>query len=124
MIYEKFPEKAAEIGGIDIIGVVSEKNTAAVAFAGASVLKKYFDGTKKVQLTLQISAMAEVDGQKELTEKMCGILQRLTEGKWDIEGVTQAKCKISSFPVPAVKNERYWIYKAGISIEFYTKEDI
>lgn len=47
MIYDKFPEKARELADIDIIGVVSENDRTAVMLAGAKVLKKYFDGTKK-----------------------------------------------------------------------------
>lgn len=118
MIYDKFPEKACEIGGIDIVGVVSAASTTAVVFSGASVLKKYFDGSKKVQLSLQISGMSETDEQKPLIDKMCGILQRLVSGKWEIEGAEQVRCSIANYPIPAVKNERYWIYKAGINIDF------
>lgn len=124
MIYDKFLEKAVEIGGIDIIGVVSEANTTAVVFSGASVLKNYFGGSKKVQLSLQISGMSGIDEQKPLIDKMCGIFQRLVNGKWEIEGAQQVKCRIANYPIPVVKNERYWIYKAGINIDFYTKEDI
>lgn len=124
MIYDKFPEKAVEIGGIDIIGVVSEANTTAVVFSGASVLKNYSYGMKKMQLSLQISGMSGTEEQKPLIDKMCGILQRLVSGKWEIEGAEQIKCRIANYPIPVVKNERYWIYKAGINIEFYTKEEI
>ena len=124
MIYDKFPEKAVKIGGIDIIGVVSEANTTAVVFSGANVLKKYPYGMKKMQLSLQISGMSGTDEQKPLIDKMCGILQRLVSGKWEIAGVQQVKCRIANYPIPVVKNERYWIYKAGINIEFYTKEEI
>lgn len=124
MIYEKFPEKATEIGGIDVIGVVSENGETAVIFSGAKTLKKYFDGRKKISLTMQISGMAEINSQKELVGKMCEILRRLTAGKWDIDGVLQPKCRVTDHPIPVVKNERYWIYKAGIEITFYTEEEI
>lgn len=124
MIYDKFPEKARELGDIDIVGIVSENDRTAVMVAGAKVLKKYFDGTKKVQLTLQITAMGGIDKQKDLIGRLSGILNSLVYGEWDIEGITQPRCRITNFPTPTVKNAHYWIYTAGVNIDFYTKEVI
>ena len=80
MIYDKFPDQARELGDIDIVGVVSENDRTAVMIAGAKVLKKYFDGTKKVQLTLQITAMGDIDKQKALIGRLSGILNSLVYG--------------------------------------------
>lgn len=124
MLYDKFPEKAMEIGGIDIAGVVSEMSRTAVMFSGCKVLKKYFDGTKQMSLTLTITGMAGKDDQKELTLKLCGIMERLVNAKWEIEGAQNIKCRAANFPVPTVKNERYWIYSCSVNITFYTKEVI
>lgn len=124
MLYDKFPEKAAELAGIDIIGVVSEANSTAVMFAGAKKLQKYHDGTKQMSLTLTITGMAGIDSQKELTLKLCGIMDKLVSGKWEIEGAQNIKCRAANFPVPTVKNERYWIYSCSVNITFYTKEVI
>lgn len=124
MIYDKFAERAKELGGIDIIGVVSENDRTAVMLAGAKVLKRYFDGTKKIQLTLQITAMGDIDRQKELVGTLSGILNSLVYGSWDIEGITQPRCRIAAFPAPTLKNAHCWIYSASVNIDFYTKEVI
>ena len=124
MIYDKFPEKARELGDIDIVGVVSENDRTAVMLAGAKVLKKYFDGTKKIQLTLQITAMGDADKQHDIINRLSSILTLLVNGRWDIDGITQPICRITNFPTPTVKNAHYWIYTAGVNIDFYTKEVI
>lgn len=124
MIYDKFPEKARELADIDIIGVVSENDRTAVMVAGAKVLKKYFDGTKKIQLTLQITAMGDIDKQHDIINRLSSILTLLVNGRWDIEGITQPRCRITNFPTPTVKNAHCWIYAASVNIDFYTKEVI
>lgn len=124
MIYDKFPERARELAGIDITGVVSENDRTAVMLAGAKVLKKYFDGTKKIQLTLQITAMGDADRQHELINRLGSILTLLVNGRWDIDGITQPRCRITNFPTPTVRNTRCWIYAASVNIDFYTKEVI
>lgn len=124
MIYDKFPEKARELADIDIIGVVSENDRTAVMVAGAKVLKKYFDGTKKIQLTLQITAMGDIDKQHDIINRLSSILTLLVNGRWDIDGITQPRCRITNFPTPTVKNAHCWIYAASVNIDFYTKEVI
>lgn len=124
MIYDKFPEKARELGDIDIVGVVSENDRTAVMLAGAKVLKKYFDGTKKIQITLQITAMGDIDKQHDIINRLSSILTLLVNGRWDIDGITQPRCRITNFPTPTVKNAHCWIYAASVNIDFYTKEVI
>lgn len=123
MIYDKFPEKALEIGGIDIIGVVSEKAQTAVIYSGCKVLKKYFNGGKNMSLTLQITGLAGLKEQEELTLKLCDIMDRLIKGKWEISGAENIRCRAGNFPVPTVKNEHFWIYSCSVNITFYTEED-
>lgn len=124
MIYDKFSEKARELGDIDIVGVVSENDRTAVMLAGAKVLKKYFDGTKKIQITLQITAMGDIDKQHDIINRLSSILTLLVNGRWDIDGITQPRCRITNFPTPTVKNAHCWIYAASVNIDFYTKEVI
>lgn len=124
MIYDKFPERARSIGGIDKIGVVSAENETAVIFAGGKTLKKYLDGTKQAAVKLQITAMDKSSDHKELVKRMCSILSSLTKGNWIFEGIMQPKCKITSPPLPTAHNQAGWIYAATIEITFYTKEDI
>ncbi|MDE6591517.1 MAG: hypothetical protein K2K57_00435 [Oscillospiraceae bacterium] len=123
MIYDKFPQKAMEIGGIDIVGVVSKKQQTAVIYSGYKALKKYYGGGRDMSIVLQITGLAGLDEQKELTLKLCGIMDRLVKAKWEIPGAQNIRCRPGNFPVPTVKNEHFWIYSCSVNITFYTKEE-
>ena len=65
-IYTDIAETLRKLGGIDRIGVVTAPGETAIIYAGDKVLKKYFDGTKKKSVIFSVSAMGEVERQKEL----------------------------------------------------------
>ena len=120
-IYTDIAEELRRLGGIDRIGVVTAPGETAIIYAGNKVLKKYFDGTKKKSVLFSVSAMGEVERQKELVEKLCGIGDVLTGSEPVIRGISQPNVKISSLPVPTMKNEHYYIYTSSVEITFYMK---
>lgn len=122
-IYTDIAEELRKIGGIDRIGVVTAPGETAIIYAGDKVLKKYFDGTKKKSVIFSVSAMGEVERQKEIVEKLCGIGEALAGSEPVISGVSQPKVKINSLPIPTMKNEHYYIYTSSIEITFYMKEE-
>lgn len=122
-IYTEIAEELRRAGGIDRIGVVTAPGETAIIYAGNKVLKKYFDGTKKQAVIFSVSAMGEVERQKELVEKLCGIGEALAGAEPVISGISQPKVKINSLPVPTMKNEHYYIYTSSVEITFYMKEE-
>lgn len=120
-IYTDIAEELRRLGGIDRIGVVTAPGETAIIYAGNKVLKKYFDGTKKQAVIFSVSAMGEVERQKELVEKLCGIGDVLAGSEPDIQGISQPTVKINSLPVPTMKNEHYYIYTSSVEITFYMK---
>lgn len=119
-IYTDIAEELRKIGGIDRIGVVTAPGETAIIYAGNKVLKKYLNGDSKQSLIFSVSAMGEVEKQKELVEKLCGIGERLTASKPAVTGVSQPKVKINSLPVPTMKNEHYYIYTSSVEVIFYS----
>ena len=101
--------------------MVTAPGETAIIYAGDKVLKKYFDGTKKKSVIFSVSAMGEVERQKELVEKLCGIGDVLAGSEPVIQGISQPTVKINSLPVPTMKNEHYYIYTSSIEITFYMK---
>ena len=120
-IYTDIAEELRRLGGIDRIGVVTAPGETAIIYAGNKVLKKYFDGTKKQAVIFSVSAMDKIERQKELVEKLCGIGDVLTGSEPVIRGISQPNVKISSLPVPTMKNEHYYIYTSSVEITFYMK---
>ena len=120
-IYTIIAEELRRLGGIDRIGVVTAPGETAIIYAGDKVLKKYFDGTKKKSVIFSVSAMGEVERQKELVEKLCGIGEAFADSEPVIQGVFQPTVKINSLPVPTMKNEHYYIYTSSVEINFYMK---
>ena len=120
-IYTDIAEELRRLGGIDRIGVVTAPGETAIIYAGNKVLKKYFDGTKKRAVIFSVSAMDKIERQKELVEKLCGIGDVLAGSEPVIQGISQPTVKISSLPIPTMKNEHYYIYTASIEITFYMK---
>ena len=120
-IYTDIAETLRKLGGIDRIGVVTAPGETAIIYAGDKVLKKYFDGTKKKSVLFSVSAMGEVERQKELVEKLCGIGDVLAGSEPVIRGISQPTVKINSLPVPTMKNEHYYIYTSSVEINFYMK---
>ena len=120
-IYTDIAEELRRLGGIDRIGVVTAPGETAIIYAGNKVLKKYFDGTKKRAVIFSVSAMDKIERQKELVEKLCGIGDVLAGSEPVIQGISQPTVKISSLPIPTMKNERYYIYTSSIEITFYMK---
>ena len=122
-IYTDIAEELRRLGGIDRIGVVTAPGETAIIYAGDKVLKKYFDGTKKKSVIFSVSAMGEVERQKEIVEKLCGIGEALAGAVPVISGVSQPTVKINSLPIPTMKNEHYYIYTSSVEITFYMKEE-
>ena len=120
-IYTDIAEELRRLGGIDRIGVVTAPGETAIIYAGNKVLKKYFDGTKKRAVIFSVSAMDKIERQKELVEKLCGIGDVLADSEPVIRGISQPTVKISSLPIPTMKNEHYYIYTSSIEITFYMK---
>ena len=120
-IYTEIAEELRRLGGIDRIGVVTAPGETAIIYAGNKVLKKYFDGTKKRAVIFSVSAMDKIERQKELVEKLCGIGDVLAGSEPVIQGISQPTVKISSLPIPTMKNEHYYIYTSSIEITFYMK---
>lgn len=120
-IYTDIAEELRRLGGIDRIGVVTAPGETAIIYAGNKVLKKYFDGTKKQAVIFSVSAMDKIEKQKELVEKLCGIGDVLAGSEPVIQGISQPTVKISSLPIPTMKNEHYYIYTSSIEITFYMK---
>ena len=120
-IYTEIAEELRRLGGIDRIGVVTAPGETAIIYAGNKVLKKYFDGTKKRAVIFSVSAMDKIERQKELVEKLCGIGDVLAGSEPVIRGISQPTVKISSLPIPTMKNEHYYIYTSSIEITFYMK---
>lgn len=120
-IYTDIAEELRKIGGIDRIGVVTAPGETAIIYAGDKVLKKYFDGTKKQAVIFSVSAMDKIERQRELVEKLCGIGDVLSGSEPVIQGISQPTVKISSLPVPTMKNEHYYIYTSSVEITFYMK---
>ena len=120
-IYTDIAEELRKLGGIDRIGVVTALGETAIIYAGNKVLKKYFDGTKKQAVIFSVSAMDKIERQKELVEKLCGIGDVLAGSEPVIQGISQPTVKISSLPIPTMKNEHYYIYTSSIEITFYMK---
>ena len=120
-IYTDIAEELRKIGGIDRIGVVTAPGETAIIYAGDKVLKKYFDGTKKQAVIFSVSAMDKIERQRELVEKLCGIGDVLSGSEPVIRGISQPTVKISSLPVPTMKNEHYYIYTSSVEITFYMK---
>ena len=120
-IYTEIAEELRRLGGIDRIGVVTAPGETAIIYAGNKVLKKYFDGTKKQAVIFSVSAMDKIERQKELVEKLCGIGDVLAGSEPVIQGISQPTVKISSLPIPTMKNEHYYIYTSSIEITFYMK---
>ena len=120
-IYTDIAEELRKIGGIERIGVVTAPGETAIIYAGDKVLKKYFDGTKKQAVIFSVSAMDKIERQKELVEKLCGIGDVLAGSEPVIQGISQPTVKISSLPIPTMKNEHYYIYTSSIEITFYMK---
>lgn len=120
-IYTDIAEELRRLGGIDRIGVVTAPGETAIIYAGNKVLKKYFDGTKKQAVIFSVSAMDKIEKQKELVEKLCGIGDVLAGSEPVIRGISQPTVKISSLPVPTMKNEHYYIYTSSVEINFYMK---
>ena len=120
-IYTDIAEELRRLGGIDRIGVVTAPGQTAIIYAGNKVLKKYFDGTKKRAVIFSVSAMDKIERQKELVEKLCGIGDVLAGSEPVIQGISQPTVKISSLPIPTMKNEHYYIYTSSIEITFYMK---
>ena len=120
-IYTDIAETLRKLGGIDRIGVVTAPGETAIIYAGDKVLKKYFDGTKKKSVIFSVSAMDKIERQKELVEKLCGIGDVLAGSEPVIQGISQPTVKISSLPVPTMKNEHYYIYTSSVEINFYMK---
>ena len=114
-IYTDIAEELRRLGGIDRIGVVTAPGETAIIYAGNKVLKKYFDGTKKRAVIFSVSAMDKIERQKELVEKL------LAGSEPVIQGISQPTVKISSLPIPTMKNEHYYIYTSSIEITFYMK---
>ena len=120
-IYTDIAKELRRLGGIDRIGVVTAPGETAIIYAGNKVLKKYFDGTKKRAVIFSVSAMDKIERQKELVEKLCGIGDVLAGSEPVIQGISQPTVKISSLPIPTMKNEHYYIYTSSIEITFYMK---
>ena len=120
-IYTDIAEELRRLGGIDRIGVVTAPGETAIIYAGNKVLKKYFDGTKKQAVIFSVSAMDKIERQKELVEKLCGIGDVLAGSEPVIQGISQPTVKISSLPIPTMKNEHYYIYTSSVEITFYAK---
>ena len=120
-IYTDIAEELRRLGGIDRIGVVTAPGETAIIYAGNKVLKKYFDGTKKQAVIFSVSAMDKIEKQKELVEKLCGIGDVLAGSEPVIRGISQPTVKISSLPIPTMKNEHYYIYTSSVEITFYAK---
>ena len=120
-IYTDIAETLRKLGSIDRIGVVTAPGETAIIYAGDKVLKKYFDGTKKKSVIFSVSAMGEVERQKELVEKLCGIGEAFADSEPVIQGVFQPTVKINSLPVPTMKSEHYYIYTSSVEITFYMK---
>ena len=120
-IYTDIAEELRRLGGIDRIGVVTAPGETAIIYAGNKVLKKYFDGTKKQAVIFSVSAMDKIERQRELVEKLCGIGDVLSGSEPVIQGISQPSVKINSLPVPAMKNEHYYIYTSSVEITFYMK---
>ena len=120
-IYTDIAEELRRLGGIDRIGVVTAPGETAIIYAGNKVLKKYFDGTKKRAVIFSVSAMDKIERQRELVEKLCGIGDVLSGSEPVIQGISQPTVKISSLPIPTMKNEHYYIYTSSIEITFYMK---
>ena len=120
-IYTDIADELRRLGGIDRIGVVTAPGETAIIYAGNKVLKKYFDGTKKQAVIFSVSAMDKIERQKELVEKLCGIGDVLAGSEPVIQGISQPTVKISSLPVPTMKNEHYYIYTSSVEITFYMK---
>ena len=120
-IYTDIAEELRRLGGIDRIGVVTAPGETAIIYAGNKVLKKYFDGTKKRAVIFSVSAMDKIERQKELVEKLCGIGDVLAGSEPVIQGISQPTVKISSLPIPTMKNEHYYIYTSSIEITFYMR---
>ena len=120
-IYTDIAETLRKLGGIDRIGVVTAPGETAIIYAGNKVLKKYFDGTKKQAVIFSVSAMDKIERQKELVEKLCGIGDVLAGSEPVIQGISQPTVKISSLPIPTMKNEHYYISTSSVEITFYMK---
>ena len=120
-IYTDIAEELRKLGGIGRIGVVTAPGETAIIYAGNKVLKKYFDGTKKQAVIFSVSAMDKIEKQKELVEKLCGIGDVLAGSEPVIRGISQPTVKISSLPIPTMKNEHYYIYTSSVEITFYAK---
>ena len=120
-IYTDIAEELRRLGGIDRIGVVTAPGETAIIYAGNKVLKKYFDGTKKQAVIFSVSAMDKIERQRELVEKLCGIGDVLAGSEPVIQGISQPTVKISSLPIPTMKNEHYYIYTSSVEITFYMK---
>ena len=120
-IYTDIAETLRTLGGIDRIRVVTAPGETAIIYAGDKVLKKYFDGTKKKSVIFSVSAMGEVERQKGLVEKLCGIGEAFADSEPVIQGVFQPTVKINSLPVPTMKNEHYYIYTSSVEFTFSMK---
>lgn len=121
--YKKVIEKTKEIGGIDIIGVVSEPGQTAICFSGVKTLARYCDGNSKASMLMQISGAEVNNKQDELVNRLCGIGKKLEKAMPEIKGIAQPKYKISSYPIPTMHNERYWVYSMTVEVIFYTRKD-
>lgn len=121
MLYTDIIEQAAELGGIDCIGVASEAHRTAICFSGVKPIKKYMDGAKKISLIMQISGLDKSENQKELIDRLCDIGERLKGNACLIQGVEKPSITVPSLPVPTVQDGKHWIYSMIIELEFYTK---
>lgn len=121
MTYTEIIEKLAEAGGIDTIGVASEKGQMAICFSGAKPIKKYIGGIEKAAIIVQISCLGNNSGQKDIVQRLCDAGSQLTAAQLEVEGITQPTIKVTSPPTPTMHNEKYWIYSMIVEVSFYTK---
>jgi len=120
-IYTALAEAVQSAGDISHIGVVRENGDTAVAFAGAEVVQRYFDGTRKEAVTFNITGMEADTRQESLVKGLCDTVERIKAASLTVEGFTQPRVRVTLLPVPIVHDKDTWIYSARIQVSGYVK---
>lgn len=120
-IYTNLAEAVKAAGNIGVIGVVTGPGTTAVSYAGAEVLRRYYDGTKQMAVVFSISGADTNDRQEELIKTLCKAGADICSAGLTVAGLGCIKCEVVSPPVATVHDEHYWIYMTQVRVKFMYK---
>lgn len=116
MIYAQIAEAVRTAGGITVVGVAENAGETAVLYSGTNIIRKYMDGERIAEILFNITGADTADHQKQLVDRLCGVLDDICSAALTVEGVQIMAVNVTALPAPTVFSGEYWIYSAGLKV--------